>query len=96
MTQVTAQVLDVLGQPVYQLAYQRQGQGVMLPAECLQVIEAKERAVSSERVIRATAAQLLQVLGKACPFVGPGLWTVTRNEVPAKAWGQLCKLVGEM
>ncbi|MEL6816422.1 MAG: hypothetical protein AAFP03_16660 [Cyanobacteria bacterium J06598_3] len=94
-TQVTAQVLNVLGQPVYQLAYQRQGQGVMLPAECLQVIEAKERAVSRERVIRATAAQLLQVLGKACPFVGPGLWTVKQEEVSDSDWSQLTRLVGE-
>ncbi|MEM6451983.1 MAG: hypothetical protein AAF703_16920, partial [Cyanobacteria bacterium P01_D01_bin.105] len=47
-------------------------------------------------VIKATAAQLVQVLGKACPFVGPGLWTVRRDEVTAHAWGQLCGLVGEM
>ncbi|MEM6452161.1 MAG: hypothetical protein AAF703_17840 [Cyanobacteria bacterium P01_D01_bin.105] len=47
-------------------------------------------------VIKATAAQLVQVLGKACPFVGPGLWTVRRDQVTAQAWGQLCTLVGEM
>ncbi|MEL6902064.1 MAG: hypothetical protein AAFW84_30470 [Cyanobacteria bacterium J06635_15] len=93
-TQVLAQALDVLGQPVYRLDYLRHGQAVTLPVECLQVVEGKERALPGEKVIRATAAQLLQVLGQACPFVGPGLWTVKRDEVPAKAWGQLCSLVG--
>ena len=39
--------------------------------------------------------ELLQVLGKACPFVGPGLWTVKREEVSAIAWTQLCSLVEE-
>ena len=95
-TRVIAQALNVLGQPVYQLEHQRQGQAVSLPAECLQVVEASEQAPPPrEAVIRAAAAQLLQVLGKACPFVGPGLWTVRRSEVSAKDWGQLLRLVGK-
>ena len=72
-TRVLAQTVDVLGQPVYQLEYQRQGQAISLPAECLQIVTASEQeSPPQETVIRATAAQLLQVLGKACPFVGPG------------------------
>ena len=51
--------------------------------------------MSGETTIKATAQQLLQVLGKACPFVGPGFWTVSREEVPDKAWRQLLRLVGE-
>lgn len=94
-TRVLAKTVNVLGQPVYQLDYQRQGQAITLPAECLQVVE-EGKPLPGETAIKATAAQLLQVLGKACPFVGPGLWTVQRGEVPAKAWGQLLRLVGEM
>ena len=94
-TRVLAQTLNVLGQPVYQLDYQRQGQTITLPAECLQLLQ-DCKPLPGETAIKATAAQLLQVLGKACPFVGPGLWTLQRSEVPAKAWGQLCQLVGEM
>ena len=95
-TQVIAQALDILGQPVYRLAYQRQGQAVTLPAECLQGIEAEKRALSGDGEIRATAAQLLQVLGQDCPFFGPGLWTVQREVVTDQVWGQLCRLVGEV
>ena len=94
-TQVIAQVLNVLGQPVYQLAYQRQEQSISLPAECLKVVEAEKEPLPVAVVIRATAAQLLQVLGKACPFVGPGLWPIRQSEVSPKAWRQLSKLVGE-
>jgi hypothetical protein len=93
-TRVLAQTVDILGLPVYQLDYHRQGQAITLPAECLQAIQQEQRRLG-ETAIKATAAQLLQVLGKACPFVGPGLWTVKREEVPAKAWGQLCRLVGQ-
>ena len=53
-------------------------------------------AQGAQGVIRATAAQLLQVLGKACPFVGPGMWTVKREEVSPLAWRQLMRLVGEV
>ena len=94
-TQVLAPTVDVLGQPVYRLDYQRQGRAITLPAECLQAVERKSKALPGEAVIRATAAQLLQVLGKACPFVGPGLWTVKREEVSPLAWRQLIRLVGE-
>ena len=94
-TQVIAQALDVLGQPVYRLDYHRQGRAVTLPAECLQIVEAEAAVPAKDGVIRATAAQLLRVLGKACPFVGPGLWTVKREEVSPLAWRQLRRLVGE-
>ena len=93
-TRVLAQTVDVLGQLVYQLDCQRQGQAITLPAECLQAVESKEKTWPGEAVVRATAAQLLQVLGKACPFVGPGLWTVKREEVSPLAWRQLLRLVG--
>ncbi|PZO15670.1 MAG: hypothetical protein DCF25_13480 [Leptolyngbya foveolarum] len=90
---VLAQTVDVLGQPVYQLDAQRQGQAITLPAECLQAIAAEDRDLPGKEVIRATAAQLVQVLGQACPFVGPGLWEIKREEIPAKAWCALQKLV---
>ena len=94
-TRVLAQALNVLGQPVYQLEHQRQGQAVSLPAECLQIVDASEPELPPKAaVIRATAAQLLQVLGKACPFVGPGLWTVRREDVSPLAWRQLRRLTG--
>jgi hypothetical protein len=92
-TRVLAMTVDILGQPVYRLDYQRQGQAITLPAECLQVIQAGQRRLG-ETTIKATAAQLLQVLGKACPFVGPGLWTVKRGDVPAQAWEKLRQIVG--
>ena len=92
-TRVLAQTVDVLGQPVYRLDYQRQGQTITLPAECLQPVAIKDTALPGESIIRATAAQLLQVLGKACPFVGPGLWTVKRDEVTPKAWDSLQRLM---
>ena len=95
-TRVLAQTTNVLGQLVYRLDYQRQGQLVTLPAECLQVVVGQSVAPAAQPgVIRATAQQLMQVLGQACPFVGPGTWAVRRDEVSAKAWGQLCRLVGE-
>ena len=93
--QVVGQVLDTLGQLVYQLDTQWQGRAVTLPAECLQVIAVVEPSPPQEGVIRATATQLLNVLGKACPFVGPGLWTVRREEMSPLAWRQLRRLVGE-
>ena len=89
---VRAQTIDVLGQPVYELDYERQGRSVRLPAECLQVVKVKPEAHTTETavgVIRATAQQLRQVLGKACPFVGPGLWTVRKRELSPHAWQRL-------
>ena len=94
-TKVIARALNVLGQPVYQLNYQKQGQTISLPAECLQAIQTEAKLLPREQVIRATAQQLLQVLGKACPFIGPGLWMVRQKEVPVAAWQQLIRLVGE-
>ena len=92
-THVQAQVLNTLGQPVYQLDYQRQGQAISLPAECLQVIQVEDKALPGERVLKATSAQLLQVLGKACPFYGPRLWEIRRSDVPAQAWNALTQMV---
>ena len=40
-------------------------------------------------------AELLQALGKACPFTEPGLWEVSKKEVSPLAWRQLMRLVGE-
>lgn len=94
-TRVLAQTTNVLGQPVYRLDYQRQGQMVTLPVECLQPI-ASDDTQQGDATIRATAAQLLQVLGQACPFVGPGFWKVKRQEVTAEAWRQLCRLGEEV
>ena len=95
-TKVIARALNVLGQPVYQLDYQRQGQTISLPPECLQAIRTEARPLPGKRIIRATAQQLFQVLGKACPFVGPGLWTVKREELPPTAWKQLQCLIEEV
>jgi len=72
-TRVLAKTVNVLGQPVYQLDYQRQGQAITLPAECLQVVEVNDRSLPEDAVIQAAAVQWLQMLGEACPFVGPGL-----------------------
>ncbi len=94
-TRVLAQTVDVLGQPVYRLEYQRQGRMITLPIGCLQSQSTVDTARQGDATIRATAAQLLQVLGQACPFVGPGLWVVRRSEITAKAWVQLQKLVTE-
>ena len=92
-TRVLAKTVNVLGQPVYQLDYQRQGQAITLPAECLQPVAINDTALPGESIIRATAALLLQVLGNACPFVGPGLWTVKRDEVTPKDWDSLQRLM---
>ena len=47
-----------------------------------------------EPTIKATAAQLLKVLGQACPFVGPGLWEISQSAVPASVWAALLRLDG--
>ena len=52
-------------------------------------------AEQTEEVIRATVQQLVSVLGKACPFVGPGLWTVKREEVSAQQWQRLRRLAAQ-
>ena len=92
-TRVTGKTTQRDGTRRYRLEEGAEGQS-LVARECLTVV-ADELLVQSD-VIRATAKQLVQVLGKACPFVGPGLWTVKRDEVTAKAWGQLCRLVGEV
>ena len=92
-TRVTGKTAQPNGTLLYRLKKGAEGQS-LVARECLTVV-ADELLVQSD-VIRATAKQLVQVLGKACPFVGPGLWTVKRDEVTAKAWGQLCRLVGEV
>ena len=66
-TRVLAQSLNVLGQPIYQLDYQRQGQAISLPAECFQVIQTEGRTLPGEAAIRATAAQLLTGAGAGLP-----------------------------
>ncbi|MEL6161546.1 MAG: hypothetical protein AAFR18_20240, partial [Cyanobacteria bacterium J06627_32] len=93
-TRVTGKATDEDGRLLYRLEHRAEGKPLMLPGDCLVVIDEKPTQ-GVEGVIRVTAAQLLQVLGKACPFVGPGLWTVKRKEVSPLAWRQLMQLVGE-
>ncbi|MEL6816984.1 MAG: hypothetical protein AAFP03_19625, partial [Cyanobacteria bacterium J06598_3] len=92
-TRVTGKTTQPEGTVLYRLEECAEGQPLMVSRECLTVMN---ESAPQDNVIRATAAQLLQVLGKACPFVGAGLWTVTRDEMSGKAWVQLCRLVGEM
>ena len=94
-TRVTGKAVDAEGQPRYRLEHRTEGQALMVSADCLRPVETETNRQSAKAVIKATAAQLLQVLGQACPFVGPGLWEVKQGDVPAKAWGQLLRLVGE-
>ena len=92
-TRVRSKAKDKLGRRVYQLDYRVGGEYMLLPIECLTVVEATKPPSPVAKVIRATAAQLREVLGAACPFVGPGLWPVKRSELPAPAWEQLVRLV---
>ncbi|MEL6606131.1 MAG: hypothetical protein AAFP20_23195, partial [Cyanobacteria bacterium J06614_10] len=94
-TRVTGKATDEDGKLLYRLEHRAEGEPLMLPGDCLVAITDEPSTQGIEDVIRATAAQLLQVLGKACPFVGPGLWTVNREEVSPLAWRQLTRLVGE-
>ena len=94
-TRVTGKTTDAEGRWLYRLEHCVESQPLMLPGDCLVAIADEKPAKGAKGVIRATAAQLLQVLGKACPFVGPGLWTVKREEVSPLAWRQLVRLVGE-
>ncbi|MEL6816812.1 MAG: hypothetical protein AAFP03_18695, partial [Cyanobacteria bacterium J06598_3] len=93
-TRVTGKTTQPDGTRLYQLQEGDEGQPLVVARECLTAV-ADESLVQGD-VIRATAKQLVQVLGKACPFVGPGLWTVKRDEIPAKTWGQLCRLIREV
>ena len=91
-TRVTGKAMQADGTLLYRLEACAEGTPLMGSAARLLVVEDLKPQAG---VIRATAAQLMTVLGKACPFVGPGLWTVTRGEVSPKDWGQLCRLVKE-
>ena len=95
-TRVTGKATDEDGRLFYRLEHRAEGKPLMLPGDCLVAVLDAKPTQTVEGVIRATAAQLLQVLGKACPFVGPGLWTVKREEVSPMAWRQLMRLVGEV
>ena len=90
-TRVTGKTIRPDGTLLYRLEKCAEGKPLMVSRDCLTVVADAPRSPQSE--IKATAAQLLQVLGKACPFVGPGLWTVRRSEVSPRAWGRLLKLV---
>lgn len=92
-TRVRGKTKDNLGRRVYRLDYRLHGQYMVLPVQCLAVVDTTDAPRLIETVIRATAAQLHQVLGGASPFVGPGFWEVRRSEVPAKAWSALQRLV---
>ena len=93
-TRVTGKTTQPDGTLLYRLEEGAEDRPLVVARECLTVVV--DESSWKGDVIRATAAQLVQVLGKACPFVGPGFWTVKRDEVTAKAWGQLCRLVGEV
>lgn len=95
-TRVTGKTTQPDGTLLYRLEECAEGKPLMVPRGCLTVVVNESAAQSQAGVIQATAAQLLQVLGKACPFVGPGFWEVRRSEVPAKAWVALQRLVGEV
>ena len=94
-TRVTGKTTQPDGTLLYRLEECAEGKPLMVSRDCLTVVADGSGTHAQAGVIRATAAQLLQVLGQACPFVGPGLWTVKRDEVSATAWGQLKGLVGE-
>lgn len=92
-TRVTGKVTQPDGTLLYRLEAHAEGQPLIVTRKCLTVVA--DKVAAQPGVIRATAAQLLQVLGKACQFTGPGLWAVRREEVSATAWGQLMQLVDE-
>ena len=91
-TRVTGKVTATEGRLLYRLEHCVEGQPLIVPRRCLVAVSAEQK---DKGVVQATAAQLLKVLGKACPFFGPGLWTVKREEMSPLAWRQLRRLVGE-
>ena len=95
-TRVTGKTTQPDGTLLYRLEECAEGKPLMVSRDLLTVVPDEEESQSQAGVIQATAAQLLQVLGKACPFVGPGFWEVRRSEVTAKAWGALQRLVEEV
>ena len=52
-----------------------------------------EKDEQTAGVVRATAQQLLSVLGKACPFSGEGLWTVRQKDLSMRDWERLLMLL---
>ncbi len=94
-TRVTGKVTALDGKLLYRLEHCVEGQPLIVPRRCLAAISDEQSAQQGEGVIQATAAQLLKVLGQACPFFGPGLWAVRREEVSPLVWQQLRRLVGE-
>ena len=91
-TRVTGKVMQPDGRLLYRLEACAEGQPLLVSRDRLSVVS---DSAATPNTLRATAAQLLQVLGKACPFVGPGLWTVRREEVSPLVWQQLRRLVGQ-
>ena len=94
-TRVTGKTTAPDGTRLYRLERDAEGQALIVTRDCLTVVANESGPRTAGTVIRATAAQLFQVLGQACPFVGPGLWEVRRDEVTPKAWSALQRLVGE-
>ena len=92
-TRVTGKTIQPDGTRLYRLEEGAESKPLVVSRDCLAVVSSEPDGRSPMDAIRATAAQLLQVLGKNCPFVGPGLWTVKRSEVTPKAWGHLLKLI---
>ncbi|NJM99845.1 MAG: hypothetical protein HC800_24330 [Phormidesmis sp. RL_2_1] len=92
-TRVTGRTTQPDGTVLYRLEKGSEGQTLMVERSCLTVVADEAHSSRQAGVIRATAVQLLQVLGKACPFVGPGLWPVKRDEVTAEVWNSLKRLI---
>ena len=95
-TRVTGKTTGPDGMLLYRLEYCVEGKPLMVSGNCLEPVVDGDGSGVFGSVIKATSKQLLQVLGRACPFFGPGLWTVRHEEVTPKAWRQLAQLVGEM
>jgi len=93
-TRITGKTTQSDGTLLYRLAQVFEGQSLMISGDCLAAIADKSEPSAAGSFIRATAAQLLQVLGQACPFVGPGLWEIRRSEMTPKAWAQLKLVTG--
>ena len=95
-TRVTGKITEPDGTLLYRLEYCVEGKPLMVSGDSLEPMADGDGSGIFGSVIKATSKQLLQVLGRACPFFGPGLWTVRPEEVTPKAWRQLAQLVGEV
>ena len=91
-TRGTGKTIQPDGTRLYRLEEGAEGKPLMAARACLTAISTASEPCSAVAAIKATAAQLLQVLGKASPFIGPGLWTVRRDQVAPKVWTQLQQL----